>query len=396
MQRFLLVLGVLPYLAGPVAAEPVFEHVVLFEAGKQGYAHYRIPGIVVTRQGTRGTLLAYGEARKHLKGDWGHIDILLRRSTDGGRTWGPRRLIDIPGDFQRNPAAAKQKLGRDGEITKNNPVAIVDHKAGAVHLLVCVEYARCFVMTSTDDGQTFTKPVEITAAFDDFKKDYPWRVLATGPGHGIQLKNGRLIVPVWLATGEGGHAHRPSAVSVIYSDDHARTWRRGDIVVRDPDLANPSETAAVDLADGRVMLNIRNEGKPHFRAVSYSQDGATKWSAWRRDEGLPEPICMASLARLSHAAGAGKNRILFSNPNNPSGRERKNVSVRLSYDEGKTWPIVKTIDAGPSGYSDLAVGPDGTIYCFYEHGALENNAYRTRSLRVARFNLEWLTDGRDR
>jgi sialidase-1 len=321
--------------------------------------------------------------------------VLLRRSTDGGKSWLSRQHINIPGRFERNPSAVQHNLGKDGEITFNNPVAIVDRKNGAVHLLVCVEYARCFYLRSDDEGQTITKPVEITAAFEPFKKEYPWRVLATGPGHGIQLANGRLVVPVWLSTGDGGHAHRPSAVSVIYSDDHGGAWRPGDIVVRDPDLANPSETAALQLADGRVMLNIRNEGKPQFRVVSFSADGATRWSGWQRDEHLPEPICMASLVRLSEARGGDKNRILFSNPNNPSGRERKNVSVRLSYDEGKSWPVVKPIEPGPSGYSDLAVAPDGMIYCFYERGEVVMKQYTTRSLTMARFNLEWLTDGKD-
>jgi len=372
--------------AGPGGA-PFFDQTDLFTAGEGDYAHYRIPGIVAT---PKGTLLAYCEARKHLRGDWGQIDIFLRRSTDGGKTWRQRQHLAIPGRFERNPAAAAQKLGKEGETTFNNPVAIVDRKTGAVHFLICAEYARCFYLRSDDEGRTFSTPVEITAAFDAFKQDYPWRVLATGPGHGIQLRNGRLLVPIWLATGEGGHAHRPSAVSVIYSDDHGQTWKRGDIVARDPDLANPSETAALQLADGRVMLNIRNEGKPQQRVIAFSADGATKWSPWQRDPNLPEPICMASLQRLSDAGPGTKGRILFSNPNNPSGRERKNVSVRLSYDEGKTWPVVKSIESGPSGYSDLAVGPDGTIYCFYERGAIVNQQYQTRSLTVARFNSAWL------
>ena len=256
------------------AAEPFLDKVDLFEAGKDGYALYRIPGIVVTK---KGTVLAYCEARKNAGGDWGHIDLLFRRSSDGGKTWEPRRhLVQFDGKFERNPAAVKQKLGKEGEVTLNNPVAIADGN-GDVHFLVCVEYGRCFYLRSSDDGKTFTKPTEITSTFDQFRPDYAWKVLATGPGHGIQLGNGRLVVPVWLSTGTGGHAHRPSCVAVIYSDDHGKTWRRGDIVVRDPDLANPSETVAVQLADGKVMLNIRHEGKPHFRAVSISALATALW-----------------------------------------------------------------------------------------------------------------------
>jgi sialidase-1 len=376
-----------------LADEPFLEKVDLFEAGKDGYALFRIPGIVVTKNGA---VLAYCEARKNAGGDWGHIDLVFRRSSDGGKTWQPRKhLVRFDAKFERNPAALKQKLGKDGEITLNNPVAIVDRKSGAVHFLVCVEYGRCFYLRSDDDGKTFTKPAEITATFDKFKKEYDWKVLATGPGHGIQLVNGRLIVPVWLSTGAGGHAHRPSCVAVIYSDDHGKTWQRGDIVVRDPDLVNPSESVAVQLYDGRVMLNIRHEGKPHFRAVSFSRDGATKWTKPKLDDGLPEPVCMASMTQIPMTSTPDVKRLLFANPNNPTGRERKNLSVRLSYDDGGAWKYTKTLEAGPSGYSDLAIAQDGTILCFYERGAVEKNMYRTRWLTVARFNFEWLTDGKD-
>ncbi len=373
-----------------VAAEPLLEKIDLFEAGKDGYFLYRIPGIAITK---KGTVLAYCEARKFSGSDWDQIDILLRRSSDGGKTWGPRQqLVELDGPFERNPAAVKMKLAKPGERTFNNPVAIVDQKTGTVHFLYCVDYGRCFHIKSDDEGKTFTKPVDITPAFDKFKTDYDWKVLATGPGHGIQLKNGRMLVPVWLSTGTGGNAHRPSCVSVIYSDDQGKTWQRGDIIAREADVANPSETVPVELLDGKVLFNIRNEGKPHFRAISISADGATKWSKLKLDEGLPEPICMASIVRFP---AADKSRIVFVNPNNPTDRERKNVSARISFDEAKTWPIVKSIEPGSSGYSDVAVANDGTILCLYERGAAEKNMYHTRWLTVARFNIEWLTDGKD-
>jgi Neuraminidase (sialidase) len=384
-----------PVVTCPVrAAEPRLDKTDLFEAGKGGYALYRIPGIVVT---AKGTVLAYCEARKGDSGDWGAIDVFMRRSTDGGKTWSPPRKLVEPGDkVPKNPAALRQKLGKPGEVTVNNPVAIADPKTGAVHFLYCVEYARCYYLRSDDDGQTFTAPVDITAAFEKFRPGYDWKVLATGPGHGIRLRNGRLLVPVWLSTGTGGHAHRPSCVSVIHSDDHGKTWRRGDVVAADPKPANPSETVAVQLQDGRVMLNVRHESGPHFRGVSVSPDGATGWSPLRFDRQLPEPVCMASVVRLSAKPAYGKNRLLFANPHNPEGRERKNVTVKLSYDEGQTWPVARSLEPGTSGYSDLAVGPGGTVYCFYERGSTGGSHYRTRSLCVARFNLEWLSGGKDR
>jgi Neuraminidase (sialidase) len=390
MLRPILVLGTIFFsTAATKAGEPFLEKTDLFEANTGDYAHYRIPGLVVTKQGT---LLAYCEARKSTKTDWGTIDILLRRSTDGGKTWGPpRKIVTPPRDAKKNPVALAQGLARPEDVTINNPVAITDHQTEAIHFLYCVEYARCFWMRSDDDGQSFTEPVEITPAFEAFRPEYDWKVLATGPGHGIQLSSGRLLVPVWLSTGTGGHAHRPSAVSVITSDDHGKTWKRGEIVVKHPNPVNPSETAAVELADGRVMLNIRHESEPHLRGVSVSRDGSTGWSEMRYDRALPEPVCFGSLARLSKRPEGDKDRILFVNPHNPTGRERRNLTVKLSEDGGQTWPVSRAIEPGLGGYADLAVGTDGTIFCLYERGSAGSGAYNPRSLCLARFNLEWLS-----
>lgn len=394
-------------LAGPAhAAAPLLEKVDLFEAGKDGYALYRIPGIVVTR---RGVVLAYCEARRTGKSDWDTIDILLRRSTDGGKTWGERaKIADVPGPKTKNPVALAQKLANPTDVTYNNAVAIPDSN-GAVHFLYCLEYARCFYIRSDDDGATWSKPVEITAAFDKFRPEYDWKVLATGPAHGIQLKTGRLIVPVWLSLGTGGHAHRPSVTSVIYSDDLGRTWSRGEIAVPNTEQwVFPNETVVVELADGRVMLNVRSESKNHRRLVTTSRDGATGWSKPQFDDALLEPICMASIVRVSEKPASTRNRILFANPHNleradgkaaeGKSRDRKNLSLKLSYDEGKTWAVNKPLEPGYSAYSDVAVLRDGTLLCFYERGRKGDagkNPTSYAGLTVARFNLEWLTDGKD-
>jgi sialidase-1 len=363
---------------------------------------YRIPGLVVTPMGT---LLAYCEARKSA-GDWAKIDVVMRRSTDGGRTFEPmRQVVTLKGMFEKNPVALAKRFGKPDEITVNNPVAIPDARTGAVHFLYCVEYARCFYQRSDDDGRTFTAPTEITATFDRFRPEYAWTVLATGPGHGIQLTNGRLLVPVWLSTGTGGGAHRPSIVSTIFSDDHGQTWRRGKVVANETDpLSNPSETVAEQLADGQVMLNIRHESPRHRWAVAFSPNGATNWTRPTFDESLKEPICFASLCRLS---GGPNTRLLFANPDNleraagpakpGQNRDRKNLTVKLSYDEGQTWPVSKPLESGVSGYSDLAVLPDGTICCLYERGGLDGkSATQPKTLTLARFGLDWLTDGQGR
>ena len=157
----MLLLALLLLAAGlSPAAEPFLEKVNLFEAQTGGYEHYRIPAIVVTG---KGSVLAFTEARKNPGGDWGPIDILMRRSTDGGRTWdAPRKVAHVDGPIQQNAVALEQGLAKPGEVTYNNVVPIVDRETGAIHLLFCVEYARAYSMRSDDDGRTFSKPVDIT------------------------------------------------------------------------------------------------------------------------------------------------------------------------------------------------------------------------------------------
>ncbi len=372
-------------LFGLVAAVglPAGDRNDLFAAGEGGYATYRIPALVVTPQQT---VLAACEARQSGRGDWDHVDLFLRRSPDGGRTWEPARLLvgqaDAPAGLQRNPAAVAAGLGRDGVFTFNNPTWIADPVTGETHLLYCAEYARAFIVTTRDGGATFSRPREITGAFEAFRRrdGYAWRVIAIGPGHGVRLASGRLVAAVWLSTGEGGHAHRPSVVGTIYSDDHGATWQAGELVARDPDpLPNPSETAIVEAAPGRVLLGIRSESPRNRRAFATGPDGATGWSSPAFDDNLPEPVCMAGLTRFEPAVPGLSPVLLFSNPasleRNPralagsASRMRRNLTVRASRDGGLTWPVGLVIEPGPSAYSDLAVASDGTILCLYECGA---------------------------
>lgn len=394
MIRTLAALSILALVSPAPAAEP--EKIDLFHTDTGGYKLYRIPGVVVTKGGT---VLAYCEARKTTS-DWATIDVLMRRSTDGGKTWTePTKIANVADPKPRNPIAVEKKYGTKDDVTYNNPVMIAD-KSGAVHLLFCLEYMRCFYARSDDDGKTWTKPEEITAsAFDPLKKEYDWKVLATGPGHGIQLKSGRLVVACWLSTGTGGNGHRPSVVTTIYSDDAGKTWKPGAIAI--PNTAewiNPNESTVAELPDGTVVLNARSESKANRRLVTTSPDGASKWTKPAFDDALLEPVCMGSLLTVPGA----KSALLFSNPDNlektgaktppapGANRDRKNVTVHLSTDGGKTWAAKRAVESGASAYSDLAVLADGTVLLFYERAGEKGANYGR--LTVARFPLGWVKE----
>ncbi|HEX2861050.1 MAG TPA: sialidase family protein, partial [Lacunisphaera sp.] len=358
----------------------------LFVAGEGDHAGYRIPAIVVTPQKT---VLVATEARKHNRSDWGHIDLHYRLSRDSGRTWEPARVLvgqdDLPADLA--PNAVKHGDAKPAGFTINNPTWIADTRNGRTLLLFCAEYLRAFIIESTNGGATFSKPREITRAFDTFRTrdGYSWRVLAIGPGHGIQTDSGRLVVPVWLSTGDGGNPHRPSVCATLTSDDGGVTWQAGEIVAGRPgdEVPNPSETVVVEAAPGRIMLNIRNESPRNRRAVAWSADGATGWSKPGFAEELWEPVCMGSLAKLPDGTLLFANPAsLKPNPQRPqaANRQRENLGVRTSADQGRSWSTPLILEAGPSAYSDLAVAPDGSVLCFYEHG--REGAYE--KLSVAR------------
>lgn len=387
-------------LLSRLAAAPAMDRTVLFEAGTQGYFTYRIASMVATK---RDRLLAFAAARKGQGGDWDPINIVLRRSTDAGRTWEPLRVVVA-----------------DGELPCDNAMPITDHVTGDVHLLYQIDYARCYYTRSTDDGVSWSKPVEITATLDQFKAVYPWVVQAPGPGHGIQMTNGRLVVPFWLSDGGKNptakrRSHRPSIVVPVYSDDHGRTWRAGEVAVPDNDVTViPNETSVIQLADGRVMFNSRNESMNYRRLITTSADGATGWSVPYFHDAFFEPICFGSMVRHSLQPAQSRNRILFCNPDSrhdpwvaakastprsARNRHRTNLTLRMSYDEGRTWPVAKVIDPGIAGYSDLAVTADGRIHVLYEGGVIagwNDNHFKNQAMSVVSLNLEWLTDGADR
>ena len=389
MKRLpLFVLLLTACLGGAFAqgAAPADDRAEVFPFGMDGIKAYRIPGLLVT---PKGTLLAYCEARRDGRADWGEIEVRLRRSVDHGATWSAStQVAHLGARLEGNP---HKPVGGEHEQTVNNPVMVADAKSGAITLLYCVNYARAFMVRSTDDGLSWSAPAEITAAFEPFRRYKDWKVLATGPGHGIQLRSGRMVVPVWLAFGKVGD-HGPSFAATICSDDRGLTWHAGEVAMpNQPDLGSPNEANVAELSDGRVMLIARTAAQPNRKLVAFSADGAKGWTKPAFQADLWEPVCMASLLAVPGKPSA----LLFSAPRSvgvdKAGKEvpgkrgrRENLTVLLSEDDGRTWPYRRTIEAGPSAYSDL--GADGTsIYCLYEGAA---------GIRLARFELGALKSGR--
>ena len=336
------------------AVKPWFRETELFAQGVAGYHTYRIPALVVTNEGT---LLAFCEGRKYAINDWGEINIVLRRSFDNGASWEDMRVVHA-----------------DGEHTIGNPCPVVDADTGTVWLAFTWDNDRVFVMRSEDDGNSWSEPREITGDV----KLAGWTWYGTGPGHGVQLRGGRLVVPSYHIEGPRliwpfQHSH------IVYSDDHGATWELGGVLGE-----GTGECEAVETQDGRLYLTMRpaREGSTKHLGA-WSDDGGMTWSEVVEEEGLSDPLCQASIVRFTQEGTHDRNRVLFLNP---ASSERDTMTVRISYDECRTWEVSKVLHSGPSAYSDMAVSPNLAIGCLYERG----NYHRRECIRLAQFNIEWL------
>ncbi len=328
----------------------------LYTAGEAEYACFRIPAIVTTPSGT---LLAFAEARKTGCGDSGDIDLVVKRSSDEGKSWSKLMVV-----------------WDDAANTCGNPSPIVDRESGNIVLVstwnlgtdhekqiingTSLDTRRIFVLTSADNGLSWTKAKEITS--DVKKPDWTW--YATGPCHGIQLQkgrfSGRLIVPC---------DHIESVTNkyfshIIYSDDHGKTWKLGGSTPQD----QVNECTVAELSAKKLMLNMRNYNRAEkCRKVSVSKDGGTTWSDIYTDKTLVEPICQGSL--LTYACQKrNQQRLLFLNPADEN--KRKNMTLRISFDQGKTWAKSIVLFPGPAAYGDLTQLPNGDIGCLYEAGPI--------------------------
>lgn len=346
----------------------------LYVSGENGYHTYRIPALAVT---DKGTILAFCEGRKNSRSDSGDIDIVLKRSFDSGKTWQQMQIIVD-----------------DGPNTAGNPAPVVDKSTGTIWLLLCKNMAEgpesmiiagkaprtVWVTFSNDDGATWAEPKEITSDV----KPSSWTWYATGPCHGVQLKNGRMAIPCDHVAGTNSNYTESAHSHVIYSDDHGKSWKIGGVT-----QAGTNESVVVQTVDSALYLNCRNYVGAKRRAYARSFDNGNTFSQFGWADELVEPICQASVIRFTDAVSYDKNRILFSNP---ASANRELMTIRISYDECMTWNAGKVLHTGPAAYSDLCIAEDMSICCLYECG--DSNPYET--ITFAQFDLEWLTDGADK
>ena len=344
----------------------------VFTAGEDGYHTYRIPALLISQ---KGTLLAFCEGRKNNRRDHGDVDLLLKRSSDGGFTWSKARIV--------------YEEGGTASTTIGNPCPVQDKATGTIHLTFCRNNDTVFVTRSTDDGARWSDPTEITSQV----KKAGWGWYATGPGVGIQLtrgpQKGRLVIPCDHREKVNGPWVMMS--HVFYSDDQGKTWKLGASVAPHTD-----ECQVAELTDGRLLINMRNywgragkrPDRGARRTMAFSDDGGETWGELGFDETLIEPVCQASFIRASWpASGKGSSWLVFSNPASTTGRH--SLTVRMSTDEGKTWPAAKLLHAGPAAYSCLGALKDGTLACLYEAG--DKHSYE--KIVCARFSSEWVAAG---
>ena len=336
----------------------------VFTGGAE-YPAFRIPALLTT---AKGTLLAFCEARASL-GDHAKNKIVLKRSTDQGRTWGALQLI-----------------ADDGDNALGNPTAVLVRETGRV-LLMYQRYAqgfdehraepgldgphicRTFLTTSDDDGATWAAPAEITASV---KRPTEVTSTAAGPGIGIQLAHGPHAGRILMPFNQGPYGKWK--VYAAISDDRGATWRYG-ATAEETTPGHANEVQFAELTDGTVLLNARNQGGARIRKTARSRNGGETWTPLAEDAALPDPACQGSLLRIGSV-------LLFSNP--ASAKARDTGTLRASPDDGATWPHSRVIYPGSFAYSCLAPISPAEIGCLFERDG-------NRKISFIRIPLGWLT-----
>ncbi len=324
-------------------------------------ACYRIPAMVTA---PNGDLLVAIDERVPSCGDlkWSKdINIVMRRSEDNGGTWSPiETIIDYP-------------LGQSA----SDPSMLVDQITSTIFLFFNfmdldnekdVYYLK--VITSMDNGQTWSDPIDITSQITKAEWRHDFKFITSG--RGIQSSCGTLIHTM---------VNLNNGLHLFCSDDHGESWH-----ILDTPIIPGNESKIVELTDGNWMVNSRMNGKG-IRYVHTSTDQGASWIS-KPDSSLVDPGCNASIIRYtSIKEGADKNRLLFAHANDPN--ERKNLSLRISYDEGSTWSAAKTVYTGGSAYSTMTILPNGDIGLVFEKDNYKDNVF-------VRLSLQWLTDGEDK
>ena len=310
----------------------------------------RIPGILRT---PAGTILCWGEARD-THSDWARIDLVLFRSEDGGETFSePLTLAE----------------GDEEHPTANNPVMIAS-KDGTLFFLYCRDYSvgggNVFLRRSYDDGRSWTEPEDLM----ENTRPAEHNAFAFGPGHGIETPDGTLLVPVWFVEKSAGaelRSHHPAVVSSFYSRDGGKSWQLGEVVPATEGCPDPNETAAALLSDGGVYFGVRLTGAG-YRAETRSRTGYDGFAPLAPAHALPDPTCMGSVLSARY-----EGRHVLISVNCASTERRENLTLRASFDDGRTWPRYLIVEPGDAGYSDLCLipGEDPTICVLYEQRAGE-------------------------
>ena len=356
--------------------EIILAHTLLFQPGDYNSTNYRIPGVITAKDGS---IVAVTDKRKYNQGDLPEdIDIVCRRSTDGGHTWSEPYTIAQGTGYNHG-------FGDCVLAWTNDDNGLIAGFVGGVGLWNSTPSnpIRSYIARSYDNGQTWTEPEDITDFIFGSNCVVPehrtWRASFFGSGNGLITSTGRIM---FVAAIRETTAQSLSNYAV-YSDDNGITWH-----VSGRASVSGDEAKVTELVDGRILMSIRHNGK---RWYNISNDGGETWqsstSTWND---ITAPACNGDMIRYTSVNhGFNKNRLLHSVP---FGSSRTDVSVYISYDEGETWPVRKCIVPYSSAYSSLCVLPDGTIGLYVEEEYPGNSGYSTVFYN---FSLEWLTDGAD-
>lgn len=338
----------------------------LFAGGQDGYACYRIPALVTT---TNGTIIAMADGRLSGCGDIPNpLDLVMKRSFDNGKTWTPLQVVvnygSDPSDQDVYPA--KGITSPIPRVSGGDAALLVDRQTGRVWVLYDNgglsggRKIKLELRFSDDDGANWSWPLDIETLYPGLRP--AGNEFLAGPGNGIQLESGphagRLIFPVYIYG-------QSSSSLVIYSDDHGGTWRRGGVAG-----VGGGEIQVVETAGGGLLASMRdnNFSTSGVRTFSRSTDGGLTWSvpytSTPQQPPLPDPECQASILRLTTTNDSNRSRLLFANAAHPSSRVA--MTLRLSYDEGNTWPVSNLVYAGSSAYSAVTLLGNGDVGLLFE------------------------------